>query len=42
MLLRGYHANGGCGLLGVEEITGEKVREARGMNRRKTFSLGGG
>ena len=28
MLLHGYHANGGCGLPGDEEGTGEKCGEA--------------
>ena len=27
MLLDGYHANGGCGLPGVEEITGTKCEK---------------
>ena len=41
MLLHGYHANGGCGLHGVEEITGEKCGEAAKRINGKQFSLGG-
>ena len=35
MILHGYHANGGCGLPGDEESSGEKCGEAAERVARK-------